>query len=206
MVVTSSLAYSAFTHICPRTCLGGQDLLQIPLWNSVFFHQPIKSRVQENCFRTFYYPALAARGFQRVANCVTDTGQLNAAILPHIPQSYRTLYAWLLLQHIDAAHGRELRPPWSALPPLRDWKLPGVLKVCRQHPWVDVRQPEPVWEALLAQANPFKLCEFVVMALWRKLPLVRAITALHGPLFNISHHHPRMACLDNGICTLAHPL
>ena len=163
VVVTSLVAYSAFTHICPRTCLDGQDLLQIPLWNSVFFHQPVKSRVQENCFRTFYRPALVARGVQRVADCVAGTGQLNAAILLRILQSYRTLYARLLLQYIDAAHQREPRPQWSALPPLQEWKVSGFLKVCRQHLRVDRHQPELVWEALLAQAVPFKLREFVVM-------------------------------------------
>ena len=90
---------------------------------------------------------------------------------PRIPQSYRPLYARLLLQYIDAAHGRESRPQWSSLPPLREWRLSGVLKVCRRHLPVEARQPEPMWEALLAQAVPFKLREFVIMALWRKLPV-----------------------------------
>ena len=71
VVVTSSVAYSVFTHICLGACRG---LLHIPLWNSVFFHQPVKSRVLENRFRIFYCPALVAQGFQRVADCVTDTG------------------------------------------------------------------------------------------------------------------------------------
>ena len=176
VVVTSSVAYSAFTHTCPRNCVAWQDLLQIPLWNSGFFHQPIKSRLQENCFRTFYCPALVARGFQRVADGVTNTGQLNAAILPRIPQSERALYARLLLQYIDIPHGREPRPQWSVLPPLREWKLSGVLKVCRQHLRVDTRQPESVWEALRGQAAPFTLHEFVVMVLWRKLPVAQRLT------------------------------
>ena len=195
MVVTSLVAYSAFTHICPKDCLTGQDLLQIPLWNSIFFHQPIKSRVQENCFRTFHCPALAARGIQRVADCLTDTGQLNAAILLRISQSYRPLYARLLLQHIDAVHGREPRPQWLALPPLREWKLSGVLKLCRQHLRVKARQPAPMWEALVAQAVPFKLCEFVIMALWRKLPVAQRLAqfkVMEGrdcPLCGVVEHH-----------------
>ena len=97
VVVTSSVAYSAFTHICPGTCLGGWDVLRISHWTSVFFHQPVKSRDQENCFHTFYCPALVARGFQRVADCVTGTGQLNADFILCIPQSYGALYVRLLL-------------------------------------------------------------------------------------------------------------
>jgi hypothetical protein len=40
---------------------------------------------------------------------------------------------------------------------------------------VDTRQPELVWEALLVQAVPFKLREFVVMVLWRKLPIAQRL-------------------------------
>ena len=68
MVVTSSVAYSAFTHICPRNCLGGLDLLQMLLWNSVLFHRPFKSRVQENwfflCFVLFTVQSLWLGGFR----------------------------------------------------------------------------------------------------------------------------------------------
>ena len=46
VVLTSSIAYSAFTHICPSKCLVGQDLLHNPLWNSVFFYQPFSSACQ----------------------------------------------------------------------------------------------------------------------------------------------------------------
>ena len=68
---------------------GGGGLLQVPLWNSVFFKQEVKSRVQENKFRTFYSPSLAAKGMQRVADCVTESGQLDTNIIPLVPPSYR---------------------------------------------------------------------------------------------------------------------
>ena len=101
----------------------------------------------------------------------------------------------MLLQYIDAAHGREPRPPWSALPPLREWKLLGFLKVCRQHLRVDTHQPAPVWEALLAQAVLFKLCEFVIMVLWRKLPVAQRLAQFKGmegqdcPLCGVAEDH-----------------
>ena len=46
--------------------------------------------------------------------------------IPRIPQSYRTLYTRVLLQYIDVAHGREPRPQWSALPPLRNGSYLGL--------------------------------------------------------------------------------
>ena len=109
VVVTSSVAYSAFTRICPGACLGGQDLLPIPLWNCVLFHQLVKSRVQDSA------PAAA---------------------------------------RVEAV---------------------SVLKVCKQHLRVDTRHPGSIWEALLMQIVPFQLREFVVMALWRKLPVAQRL-------------------------------
>ena len=58
----------------PRDCLRGKGLLQIQPWNSVFFTELTKSRVQENQFRIFYCPRLARKGVRRVADCLNMVG------------------------------------------------------------------------------------------------------------------------------------
>ena len=90
--------------------------------------------------------------------------------MQQIPQSYRSLYVRLLVQYIDAAHGREPKPVWSALPGCAEWKLSAVLTVCRTELKVEVQQQPTVWAKVQAQQVPFRLKEFVVAALWRKLP------------------------------------
>ena len=91
-------------------------MLQIPLWNSVFFAQTIKSRVQENQLRTFYCPRLACKGFNGVEDYITDANQLNTSLIQQIPKSYRALYVSKLILHIDAAPGREVVPRWPQVP------------------------------------------------------------------------------------------
>ena len=66
-------------------------------------------------------------------------------------------------------------PQWSALPPLWEWKLSSARKVCRQHIQVEKRQPLLVWGTLVAQQVPFKLKEFVLVVLWRKLPVAQCL-------------------------------
>ena len=133
--------------------MKGHDLLQIPLWNSVFFKREVKSRVQENKFRTFYCPALVAKGLRTLGECATAEGQL---------RSYWELYVQLLLPYIDA-------PP-------REWKLSMVLKECRRYISVEERQPESIWMTLHAQHIPFRLKEFIIVALWRKLPVAQRLS------------------------------
>ena len=100
----------------------------------------------------------------------------NVSIIPKILPSYKALYARLLLQYIDAAHGREPRPVWPKLPGIGDWKLSGVvLKVCRETFHVEEREPEEVWRVLHTQCLPFRLREFVITALWRKLPVAQRL-------------------------------
>ena len=100
-------------------------------------------------------------------------------------QSYRSLYLRLLA-----------KPVWSALPGCAEWKLSAVLSVCRKELKVEVRQPPAVWALVQAQHVPFRLKEFVVAALWSKLPVVQrlrnfqVLDSVDCLLFGVLKDHP----------------
>ena len=62
-----------------------------------------------------------------------------------------------------------------ALPGCTEWKLLAVLTVCRTELTVEVRQPPAMWASVQAPHVPFRLKEFVVTALWRKLPVAQRL-------------------------------
>ena len=135
----------------------------------------MKSRVPENQYCTFYCPRLVAKGVQRVGGCVSDTVQLRVDVIQQIPQWYKSQYVRHLVYYIDVAHGREPKPAWSALPGCAEWELSTVLAVCRTELKVEVRQQPTVWANVQAQQVPFRLKEFVVAPLWRKLPVAQRL-------------------------------
>ena len=155
-----------------------KSVLQIPLWNSVFFVQLAKSRVHENQLRTFYCSRLAHKGFHRVANCVTDNGQILTDLIPEMPKSYRTMYVQKLIQYIDATGGRVAIPRWPCWLEPKELKLSSVLHACTQQLAAEERQTAPLWAALWVHQVPFKLHEFVGMVLWQKLPMTQGYTSV----------------------------
>ena len=50
-----------------------------------------------------------------------------------------------------------------------------VFKECRRHICVEERHPESVWTTLHTQHIPFWLKEFLIGALWRKLPVAQRL-------------------------------
>ena len=149
------------------------DLLQLPLWNSAFFAQRAKSRVQENQFRTFYIPRMAKQGILWVGVCATAPREINPDIIPLFPPSYRAFYVKCLVSYIDAAAGRDPLPVMPRLPGIDVRKLSSVLHARRGQLQAEERQPTEVWAALHSQQVPYKLREFVTAALWCKLPVAQ---------------------------------
>mmetsp|Transcript_79691 Transcript_79691/g.133106 ORF Transcript_79691/g.133106 Transcript_79691/m.133106 type:complete len:247 (+) Transcript_79691:448-1188(+) len=151
-----SICYSGFSVKLPSwltrtarrdvhlpTCVTRRrlGLLQIPLWNYVFLVQ-IAKIAKKTSFGLFTARAWH-KGILWVADCVTDTGQINTGIIPQIPQAYREMYVHRLILYIDATAGREAVPWWPWMPRVAEWKMCSMLHACRQQPVTEERQPAP---------------------------------------------------------------
>ena len=114
-------------------------------------------------------------------------------MIQRILQSYRSLYVRILVQYIDAAHWRESKPVWSALPGCAEWNHSTVLTVCRTELKVEVRQRPTVWAKVQAQQVPFRrVCGGGPVAQTACSTMPKQFSSVDSPLCGVLEDHPHV--------------